>query len=125
MRQPSPTQKCTDAPSLVHGTRSVAREGRGPQEAQGHFSFVVQTNGLGAITATATTKGAKKPIGTATATAAKAGACRITLKLDPKLKLRYTLVKGRQVARVSVKLVAAAPTGTSKSTITVAVEVRK
>jgi hypothetical protein len=80
---------------------------------------------MGAVTATATTKGQKKPISSVAVNAAKAGSVRIPLKLDPKLKLRYTTVKKRQVAKITVKLTGAAPTGAAKSTITVAVEVRK
>ena len=125
LRQPSATQKCTDAPSLAHGTKAVQLKAAGLKKHKGVFSFVVQANGMGSVIATATTKGVKKPIGTATVSAAKAGSLKITLKLDLKSKLTYKLVKGRQIARVSVKLVAAAPTGSSKTSITVPVEVRK
>jgi hypothetical protein len=125
LRAPSATQKCTDAPSLLHGTKSVLVKTSNLKKHKGVISFVVQTNGMGSIAATATTKGAKKPIGSATIVAKKAGSLKITLTLDPKSKLTYKLVKGRQIARVSVKLVAAAPTGSSKTSITVPVEVRK
>jgi hypothetical protein len=125
LRQPSATQKCSDAPSLSHGTKAVLLKAANLKKHKGVFSFVVQTNGMGAIAATATTKGGKKPIGTAAITAAKAGALKVTIKLDPKAKLTYKKVKGRKIARVSVKLVAAAPTGSSKTSITVSVEVRK
>jgi hypothetical protein len=125
LRQPSATQKCTDAPSLAHGTKSVLLKAASLKKHKGVFTFVVQANGLGSVTATATTKGVKKPIGTVTVPAAKAGSLKVTLKLDLKAKFKYSLVKGRQIARVSVKLVAAAPTGSSKTSITVPVEVRK
>jgi hypothetical protein len=125
LRQPSATQKCTDAPSLMHGSKSVLVKTANLKKHKGVISFIVQANGMGAITATASTKGTKKPIGTAAITAKKAGSLRITITLSLKAKLLYKTVKGRQIARVSVKLVAAAPSGSSKTSITVPVEVRK
>jgi hypothetical protein len=123
-RQPSATQKCTDAPSLIH-SKTVVLKLKNLTKKKGSVSFVVQTNGLGTVTATATSKGVKKPLAVATLPAARAGALTVTLKLDLKSKLTYKTVKGHQVARVSVKLVAVAPSGSSKTSITVPVEVRK
>ena len=123
-RQPSSKQRCTDAPALTHDTKVVLKQSR-LKKNKGAMSFVVQANGIGNISATATTKGAKKPLATATIPIAKAGTLTIKLKLDLKTKLKFKKVKGHQVARVSVKLVAAAPAGSSKTSITVPVEVRK
>ena len=102
-------------------------------KAKGSFSFVVQTNGLGTMTATATTKGAKNPVAVGTFPLAKAGSIKVTLKLDQKVKLQFKQPKKKKgkkkrppaVAHVSVKLVAAAPSGKATTSITVPVEVRK
>ena len=123
-RQPSATQRCTDAPSLLHSTKVVLKQAN-LKKKKGAMSFVVKTNGIGTIAATATSKGVKKPLAVATIPIAKTGSLTIKLKLDLKPKLKFKLVKGHQVARVSVKLVATAPTGSSKTSITVPVEVRK
>ncbi len=123
-RQPSATQRCTDAPSLIQNRKVVLKQAN-LKKKKGAMSFVVQTNGIGTIAATATSKGVKKPLAVAAIPIAKAGTLTIKLKLDLKPKLKFKLVKGHQVARVSIKLVAAAPTGSSKTSITVPVEVRK
>ena len=49
IRQPSATQKCTDAPTLTH-TGTVLVKQKDLTKAKGSFSFVVQSNGVGAIT---------------------------------------------------------------------------
>jgi hypothetical protein len=125
LRQPSASQKCTDAPSLAHASKAVLLKAANLTKKKGVFSFVVQANGAGTISASASTKGAKKPVATGVATAKQAGSVRVTLTLVPKTKLVYKTVKKRQVARIAVKLMAAAPTGAAKTSITVSVEVRK
>jgi hypothetical protein len=130
-RAPSATQRCTDAPTLTHAKTVVVKQ-KSLAKAKGSFSFGAQSNGIGTVTATATTKGAKKPIGVATIVLTKPGAFGITLKLDPKVKLQYKQPKKKKgkkkrppaVAKISVKLIAAAPSGKATTSITVPVEVR-
>ena len=131
-RAPSATQRCTDAPTLSHEKTVVVKQ-KSLAKAKGSFSFGAQTNGIGTVTATATTKGAKKPIAVATVVLTKTGSFGVTLKLDPKVKLQYKQPKKKKgkkkrppaVAKISVKLVAAAPSGKATTSITVPVEVRK
>ena len=76
---------------------------------------------------------AKKPLAVSTIPLAKPGSFKVTLKLDLKVKLQYKQGKKKKgakktpqaVARIAVKLVAAAPTGKATTSITVPVEVRK
>lgn len=132
LRQPSATQRCTDAPSLTSAKIVIVKQ-KSLTKAKGSFSFVVQTNGLGSLTASATTKGANKPVAEGTFTLATSGSIKVTLKLDPKLKLQFKQPKKKKgkkrrppaVAHISVKLVAAAPSGKATTSITVPVEVRK
>jgi hypothetical protein len=132
LRQPSATQRCTDPPTLTH-SRSVIVKRKNLIKAKGSISFNVQTNGVGAATATATTRGATKPVATAVVPLAKPGTVKVTLQLDPKVKLQYKQPrkkKGKKkrppaVARLTVTLVAAAPSGNATTSITVPVEVRK
>ncbi len=136
LRQPSATQKCTDAPALIHSS-TVKIKLSALAKNKGSLSFMVQANGVGTVSATATTKGTKAPIAVATIPLAKAGAFKVTLKIDKKTKLQYKLVKQKKkskgkkkskpqlVAHVAVTLVAAAPAGKATTSITVPVEVRK
>jgi hypothetical protein len=132
LRQPSATQRCTDAPALTSAKTVIVKQ-KSLTKAKGSFSFVVQTNGLGSISASATTKGAKSPVAVGTFPIANAGSIKVTLKLDPKVKLQFKQPKKKKgkktrppaVAHISVKLVAAAPTGKATTSITVPVEVRK
>jgi hypothetical protein len=132
LRQPSATQRCTDAPALTSAKTVIVKQ-KNLTKAKGSFTFVVQTNGLGSITASATTKGAKSPVAVGTFPIANAGSIKVTLKLDPKVKLQFKQPKKKKgkktrppaVAHISVKLVAAAPTGKATTSITVPVEVRK
>jgi hypothetical protein len=140
LRQPSATQKCTDAPALVHsGTVKVKLSSLAKNK--GALSFTVQTNGIGTVDATATSKGIKAPVAVATIPLAKTGAFKVTLTIDKKTKLQYKLVKQKSkskskskkkkkakselVAHVAVKLVATAPSGKAATSITVPVEVQK
>ena len=132
LRQPSATQRCTDAPALMHSGKLVLKQ-KSLAKSKGALSFVVQTNGLGSVTATATMKGAKKPLATALVPLTKTGAFKVALKLDQKMKLKYVQPKKKKgkkkrppaVAKFSVNLVAAAPSGKATTSITVPVEVRK
>jgi hypothetical protein len=132
LRQPSATQRCTDAPALTRDSKVVVKQTT-LTKAKGSLAFVVQTNGLGSVTATATIKGGKKPLAVTVVPLAKAGAFSVTLKLDQKVKLKYVQPKKKKgkkkappaVARFSVKLVATAPSGKATTSITVPVEVRK
>ena len=139
LRQPSATQKCTDAPALLHSS-TVKIKLSALSKNKGSLSFTVQANGVGTVSASATTKGTKAPIAVATIPLAKAGAFTVTLKIDKKTKLQYKLVKQKQkkkkskgkkkskpqlVAHVAVTLVAAAPAGKATTSITVPVEVQK
>lgn len=131
IKQPSATQRCTDAPTLSHA-KTVLVKKKKLTRAKGAFSFVATANGLGSVTATATIKGVKAPLAVTTVALAKAGTFLVTLKLDQKVKLKYVQPKKKKgkkkrppaVARVSVKLVASAPAGTATTSITVPVEVR-
>jgi hypothetical protein len=133
LRQPSETQRCTDAPTLSRDSKVVIKQST-LTKAKGAFAFTVQTNGLGSVTATASMKGAKKPLAVTVVPLAKVGAFSVALKLDPKAKLRYVQTKKKKkgkkkhppaVARLSVTLVATAPSGKATTSITVPVEVRK
>ena len=55
-RQPSATQRCTDAPSLLHSTKVVLKQ-TNLKKKKGAMSFVVKTNGIGNVAATATYEG--------------------------------------------------------------------
>jgi hypothetical protein len=133
LRQPSATQKCTDAPTLTSSGTVVVKLAD-LTKAKGALSFVVQSNGIGAVTATATSKGVKTPIAATTAAGTKPGTVKVVVTIDNKTqKLAYKQPKKKKgkkkrppaVARIAVKLVAAAPSGKATTSITVPVEVRK
>ncbi|MDX6573658.1 MAG: hypothetical protein QOC86_2814, partial [Gaiellales bacterium] len=132
IRQPSATQKCTDAPTLTHSGTVLVKQSN-LTKAKGTFSFNVQANGIGAVTATATSKGVKTPIAVTTGAGAKPGSYKIVDKLEKTQKLAYKQPKKKKgkkkrppaVARLTVTLVAAAPSGKATTSITVPVEVRK
>jgi hypothetical protein len=133
IRQPSATQKCTDAPTLTH-TGTVPVKLTDLTKAKGSFSFVVFSNGVGAVTGAATSKGVKTPIAVTTGAGVKPGSYKVVVKIDSKTqKLAYKQPKKKKgkkkrppaVAKITVKLVAAAPSGKATTSITVPVEVRK
>jgi hypothetical protein len=133
MRQPSATQKCTDAPILTH-TGTVVVKLKTLQKSKGTFAFVTDANGIGAVTATATSKGVKTPIAATIAAGVKPGTIKVVVTIDSKTqKLAYKQPKKKKgkkkrppaVAKIAVKLVAAAPSGKATTSITVPVEVRK
>jgi hypothetical protein len=132
IRQPSTTQKCTDAPTLTRSGTVVVKQ-TDLTKAKGALSFVIESNGIGAVTATATSKGVKTPIAVTTAAGARTGTYTVVVKLDSKTqKLAYKQPKKKgkkkrlpAVATIAVKLVAVAPSGKATTAITVPVEVRK
>jgi hypothetical protein len=131
IRQPSATQKCTDAPTLTH-SGTVLVKATSLTKAKGTFSFEVQSNGVGAVTATATSKGVKTPIVVTTGPGVKPGSYKVVVKIDKTQKLAYKQQKKKKgkkkrppaVAKLAVTLVAAAPSGKATTSITVPVEVR-
>jgi hypothetical protein len=132
IKQPSATQTCTEAPALSHDAKVLVKQ-KALTKSKGVFSFVATTNGLGSVTATATIKGVKTPVAVTTVPLTRVGTFRVELTLDKKIPLKYVQPKKKKgkkrrppaVARISVRLIATAPTGKATTAITVPVEVRR